>query len=70
MLQPINLDIKSAAAYLGISRRYLDEMKCKRLDPDCKKLVRYVNISKRILFPIDELKRYSEQLQKDQWAKI
>jgi hypothetical protein len=68
-LEPINLDIKSAAAYLGISWRYLDEIKCKRLDPHDKKLIRYINIGKRILFPIDELRRFSEQLQKDQWTE-
>jgi hypothetical protein len=67
-MEPVNLDIKSAAEYLGISWRYLDEIKCKRLDPDRKKLVRYVNIGKRILFPIDELDRYNERLKKEQWS--
>ena len=67
-MEPINLDIKTAAIYLGISWRYLDGIKCKHLDQANKKQIRYINIGKRILFPIDELNRYNEQLKKEQWT--
>ena len=66
-MEPLNLDIKEAAKYLGISWRYLDEIKCKELDPAKKKLVRYVNQGKRVLFPVDELRRFNEHLKRQQW---
>ena len=68
-MEPINLDIKQAAKYLGISWRYLDEIKCKELDPGSNKSVRYLNYGKRVLFPVDELKRYNEELKREQWAE-
>ena len=66
-MEPVNLDIKSAANYLGISWRYLDQIKCKQLDAQNKKLVRYLSLGKRVLFPIEELERYKEQLKREQW---
>ena len=60
---------KEAAKYLGISWRYLDEIKCKELDSAKKKLVRYINHGKRVLFPIDELRRFNEQLKRQQWQE-
>jgi hypothetical protein len=50
-MEPVNLDIKQAAQYFGISWRYLDEIKCKKLHPANNKLVRYLNHGKRVLFP-------------------
>jgi len=68
-MEPLNLDIKEAAKYLGISWRYLDEIKCKELDAAKKKLVRYINQGKRVLFPIEELRRFNQQLKREQWQE-
>ncbi len=68
-MEPLNLDIKEAAKYLGISWRYLDEIKCKQIEPAKKQLVRYINHGKRVLFPIDELRRFNEQLKRQQWQE-
>ncbi len=68
-MEPLNLDIKEASKYLGISWRYLDEIKCKRLDPANKKFVRYINQGKRVLFPVEELRRFNEQLKRQQWQE-
>ncbi len=68
-MEPLNLDIKEASKYLGISWRYLDEIKCKQLDSTNKKFVRYINQGKRVLFPIDELNRYIEHLKCEQWQE-
>ncbi len=66
-MEPLNLDIKEASKNLGISWRYLDEIKCKRLDPANKKFVRYINQGKRVLFPVEELRRFNQQLKSEQW---
>ena len=68
-MEPINLDIKQAAQFLGISWRYIDQIKCKKLDPAENKLVGYLKHGKRVLFPLEELKLYNERLQKEQWAE-
>ena len=68
-MSPMNLDIKAAAEYLGISWHYLDKIKCQKLDPDNSKLVRYVRHGKRILFPKEELDRYNEDLKCAQWQE-
>ena len=69
IMEPLNLDIKEASKYLGISWRYLDEIKCKRLDPANKKFVRYINQGKRVLFPVEELRRFNQQLKSEQWQE-
>ena len=68
-MEPLNPDIKEASKYLGISWRYLDEIKYKRLDPANKKFVRYINQGKRVLFPVEELRCFNEQLKREQWQE-
>ena len=68
-MNPVNLDIKSAAHYLGISWHYLDKIKCQTIDPARGKLVRYVRHGKRVLFPLEELDRYNQYLKRRQWQE-
>jgi DNA gyrase/topoisomerase IV subunit A len=62
-------EVNEAAAILKISIRRLHEIKCKRLDPENKKLIRYINNGKRVLFPRDEIERYIKDEMKRQWRE-
>jgi len=62
-----DLSVTEAARFLNISVRYLHLIKCKKLDPANGKRIRYVNEGKRIFFPMEELERYRQDRNKNQW---
>lgn len=66
-IKPINLSLKEAACYLGISPRYLNEIKCQKINKDNNDLVRYIKVGKRVLFPIEELDDFNRRTRSRQW---
>ncbi|NIR50080.1 helix-turn-helix domain-containing protein [candidate division KSB1 bacterium] len=61
-------EVDEAAVILKISVRHLHSIKCKELDPENNKLIRYINNGKRVLFPREEIERYIKDEMKRQWG--
>jgi len=63
-LTPVNLDVKEAAEYLGISKRTLQRRMSKTREYG---KVRYISIGRRVLFPKFELDRWVKEEALHQW---
>ena len=62
--ESVNMDVKTAAQYLGVSPRTLQRRMSKKLQ-DGK--IRYINIGRRVLFPKFELDRWLHEESNNQW---
>ena len=66
-LDPIALDMKEAAKYIGISMRTLQRRMSKKHEIG---KIRYINIGRRVLFPKFELDRWLKEEASDQPVEI
>jgi excisionase family DNA binding protein len=64
-LDPISLDMKEAAKYIGISMRTLQRRMSKKHEIG---KIRYINIGRRVLFPKFELDRWLKEEASNQWT--